>query len=122
TRMGGGGCPRRLPPRGGEIAACQGALVLARLFHRAVIELGAPGLIGASAILGEREPHEAARGLARNMIALKQHGTEHRLRLALTFLCREAEPSRCLARIARSAGAVEIQPRQIILRVGIAEV
>ena len=56
------------------------------------------------------------------MIAFEQHGAEHRLRFALAFLRRETEPSRRLTRVARRAGAVEIKPGQIILRIRIAEI
>jgi hypothetical protein len=56
------------------------------------------------------------------VVAGKQHGAQHGLRLALPLLRRQAEPARRLARVVRRADAVEIEPRQIILRLGIAEI
>src|SRR3972149_12212393 len=72
-----------------EVQGAQGLLVLGRLLEGAVVELADPDLIGgARAVLGEREPHQPARGLARNVVAGKQHGPEHGLRRALPLLRR----------------------------------
>src|SRR6185437_5309097 len=95
-----------------QIDGRERALVLARLLHGGIIKLCDPYLIRARAVLGERKPHQSARGLARHMIAFEQHGAEHLLRLALSLLCGKPEPARGLTRIVRRAGAVEIEPRQ----------
>src|ERR1039457_3246022 len=109
-----------------EIDQRQRALVFGRLLEGAVVEPVDPGLIGGGAVLGvvlsEGEPHQPARRLARHVVAGKQHGAQHGLRLALALLRREPEPARRLARVVRRAIAVEIEPRQIILRFGIAEI
>src|SRR5450432_1901076 len=86
--------PPRLKPAL-EIDRGERALVFGRLLEGAVIELADPGLVaGLRVVLGEREPHQAARGLARHVVAGKQHGAEHRLRRALALLGRETEPTR----------------------------
>src|SRR5674476_745346 len=95
-----------------EIDQRQRALVLGRLLEGAVVELADPDLVGgAGAVLGEREPHQPARRLTRNIVAGKQHGAEHGLRRTLPLLRRQAEPARRLARIVWGADAVEIEPR-----------
>src|SRR5262245_46320585 len=105
-----------------EIDQRQRALVVARLLERRVIELGDPGFLGGGAVARQRQPHQPARHLTRDVFAAKQHAAERGLRLMLALVGGEAEPARRLAGIVRRALSVEIEPRQVVLRIRIAEV
>src|SRR5258708_31566772 len=105
-----------------EIFVSHAALAIGGLRERVGIGLGDPGLVRPCPVLGERQPEQAERGLPRQVVALEQHGAEQGLRLVLSLLRRQPQPLRRLARVARTAVAVEIQPTEIVLRIRIREI
>src|SRR5258707_10336006 len=93
------------------------------LGDRLVVALLDPGLVRRGAIARQRQPHQPAGGLTRQLVAVEQHLTEHGLCLMLALLGGKAEPARPIAEVVpRRADAPEIEPSQIILRIGIAEI
>src|SRR3954454_23262398 len=94
-----------------------GAVVLGGLGDRTVVAFLDPGLVRRGAVARERQPHQAAGRLPRQLVAVKKHLSEHGLGLVLALLRGEAKPARAVSRIAGRADAVEIKPRQIVLGV-----
>src|SRR5260370_20776799 len=93
------------------------------LGDRLAVALLDPGLVRRGAIARQRQPHQPAGGLTRQLVAVEQHLTEHGLCLMLALLSGKAEPARPIAEVApRRADAPEIEPGQIILRIAIAEI
>src|SRR6476661_7702384 len=100
-----------------------GAVVVGRLGEGAVVAFLDPGLFGTGAVTRQRQPHQAARGLPRQLVAVEQHLAEQRLRLVLALLGGEPEPARAIAEIlARGVRGLQIQPGEIVLRIRIAEI
>src|SRR5882724_11050157 len=93
------------------------------LGDRLAVALLDPGLVRRGAIARQRQPHQPAGGLTRQLVAVEQHLTEHGLCLMLALLGGKAKPARPIAEVVpRRADAPEIEPGQIILRIGIAEI
>ena len=76
-------------------------LVIAGAAEGVVVERLDPAFVGTDAILAEREPHQAARGLPRHMLALEQDVAERRLGAALALVGGKLKPARRLVRIVR---------------------
>src|ERR1700756_634610 len=70
-----------------------GTIVVGGLGKSAVVALLDPGLIGPGAVAGQGQPHQPARGLARQLLAVEQHLAKQRLRLMLALLRGQAEPA-----------------------------
>src|SRR4029077_2945984 len=77
----------------------RGAIVVGGFREGAVIALLDPGLIGPRAVARQGQPHQSARRLARQPVAIEQHLTEQRLGLMLALLRGETEPARAVAEI-----------------------
>src|ERR1700704_4322302 len=93
------------------------------LRDRLAVALLVPGLVRRGAIARQRQPHQPAGGLTRQLVAVEQHLTEHGLCLMLALVGGKAKPARSIAEVfPRRADAPEIEPGQIILRIGIAEI
>src|SRR2546423_15101735 len=76
-----------------------GAVVIRRLGDSLVIAFLDPGLVGRGAIARQRQPHQSARSLTRQLVAIEKHLTEHGLSLMLPLLRGKAEPARAVAEI-----------------------
>src|SRR6266403_3754761 len=99
------------------------AVILGRLGDCPVVAFLDPGLVRSRAVARQGQPHQPAGGLPRQLVAVEQHLTEQGLRLMLSLLGGKAEPACAITEvIPRRAGAPEIKPGQIVLRVGIAEI
>ena len=101
-----------------------GAVVVGRFRDRPVVAFLDPGSRPARRC---RAPASAtsARGAAcaRQPVAVEQHLAEHRLRLMLALLGGKTKPTRAIAEIIpRGVRRLQIEPRQIVLRIGIAEI
>src|SRR6266481_7859859 len=93
------------------------------LGDRLAVALLDPGLVRRGAIARQRQPHQPAGGLTRQLLAVEQHLTEQGLRLMLALLGGKTEPACAIAEIIpRRADALEIEPGQIVLRIGVAEI
>ena len=100
----------------------QGPLAVAGLRERAAIHLGDPILVRTGAVLGDDEPEQPERGLARNVLALEQHAAEQGLRPVIALVGRESQPTRGLDGVLRRALAIEVEPSEIVLGLGIGEI
>src|SRR3984885_6309048 len=100
-----------------------GAVVVRRLADRLAVAVLDPGLVRGRAVARQRQPHQPAGGLTRQLVTVEQHLAEHGLRLMLALLGGQTKPARAIAEvIARGAGALQIKPGQIVLRIGVAEI
>src|SRR6516165_2536863 len=91
--------------------------------HRTVVAFLDPALIRTGVFAGQRQPHQATRPLRRETVAIEQHLPKHGLRLVLTLLGGQPKPARAIGEIARSGvGGLQVEARQIVLRVGVAEI
>src|ERR1700704_5558938 len=107
--------PTRLDEVFQELAG-QCALVHRRLRHGAFVGVRNPGFVGACAFLGDGQPSQSERTLACNPLPFEQHAAKHRLRWPQSLVGRALEPAHGLLWILGRSGAVEIEPRQLILR------
>src|ERR1700737_5583714 len=106
-----------------EHLQCHRAVVLGRLCDRLVVAFLDPGLVRRGAVARQGQPHQSAGGLTRQLVAVEQHLAEQGLRLVLALLRGKPEPARAIAEIiTRRAGAVQIEPGQVVLRVRSAEI
>ena len=106
-----------------EHLQCHGAVVVGGLGESAVIAFPNPALVGGGIVARQRQPHQAAGGLPRQPVAGEQHLAEHRLRLMLALLGCQTKPARSVAEVVpRGVRRLQVKPRQIVLRVGIAEI
>src|SRR5258708_3001448 len=76
-----------------------GAVVVGGFGDRPVVAFLDPDLIRRGAVAGKGQPHQPARGLTRQPVAVEQHLAEHGLRLMLALLGGEPEPARAVAEI-----------------------
>src|SRR6202047_4486182 len=74
-------------------------VVFGRLGDRLVVAVLDPGFIRRGAVARQCQPHQAAGGLTRQLVAIEQHLAEHGLRLMLALWGRKAEPARAIAEI-----------------------
>src|ERR1700676_1159408 len=89
------------------------AVVLGRLGDRRVVALLDPGFVRRGAVARQRQPHQPAGGLTRQLVAVEQHLAEQRLRLVLALLSGQTEPARAIAEIVpRRADTLQIEPGQ----------
>src|SRR5579863_8576817 len=79
------------------------AVVVGRLGERLVVAVLDPNLIRRGAGKRQRQPHQAAGGLARQLVAVEQHLTEQGLRLVLALLRGKAQPARPVAEVVARA-------------------
>src|SRR5271154_2517738 len=100
-----------------------GPVVVGSLGNSAVVTFLDPDFVRTGAIASQGQPHQAARSLARQAVAVEQHLNEQGLRFVLSLLRRKTQPARAIAEVvARSIGSLEVEPRQIVLRVRITEI
>src|SRR3979411_1142826 len=93
------------------------AVVLGRLGDRLVVAFLDPDFVRRGAVARQRQPHQPAGGLTRQLVAVEQHLTKQGRRLLLALLGGTPEPARAITKIIpRRAGAMEIEPGQIVLR------
>src|ERR1700692_2572758 len=86
-------------------------VILGRLADRLVVAVLDPDLVRRGAVARQRQPHQPAGGLTRQLVTVEQHLTEHGLRLMLALLGGQTKPARAIAEIiARGAGALEVEP------------
>src|SRR3979411_2381906 len=98
------------------------AVVLGRLGDRLVVAFLDPGFVRRGAVARQRQPHQPAGGLTWQLLSIEQHLTEQSRRLMLALLGGKTEPACAVAEIIpRRADALEIEPGQIVLRIGVAE-
>src|SRR3984957_1699492 len=76
-----------------------GAVVVRRLADRLAVAVLGPGLVRGGAVARQRQPHQPAGGLTRQLVAVEQHLTEHGLRLMLALLRGQTEPARSIAEV-----------------------
>src|SRR6266540_16345 len=105
-----------------DVTVRQRSLVHVRLRHGAAIGLADPGIVRARAVLGDREPEQAHGGLARNPLPPEQHAAEQGLRAALALVRCQPQPARRLDAVLGGAVAEQVDPAEMILGIGIAEV
>src|ERR1700737_927423 len=93
-------------------------VVLGRLRDSLVVAFLDPGFVRRGAVTRQRQPHQPAGGLTRQLVAVEQHLAEQGLRLMLALLGGKAEPARTIAGILpRGAdGAPQVEPGQLVLR------
>src|SRR5271167_1329410 len=72
---------------------------LRRLGHRLAVTVLDPSLFRRGIFARKRQPHQAARGLPRQLIAIEQHLTEHRLGLMLALLGGQPKPAGAITEI-----------------------
>src|SRR6187455_2215452 len=90
------------------------AIVVGRLGESAVVALADPALFRRRIVAGQRQPHQATRGLPWQAVAVEQHLAEHGLRLMLALLGRQTKPARAVAEIVpRSVRRLQVKPSQI---------
>src|SRR4051812_32469416 len=88
-----------------------------------VVEFRDPALVFcARTVAGERQPHQAAGALARDALPGDEEMAEERLRGRVPLLGGEVEPARRLAHVLLDAVAVEVEAREVVLGVRVAEV
>src|SRR5437899_2794149 len=77
----------------------RGTIIVGRFSKRPVVAFLDPDFVRARAVTRERQPHQAARGLPRQPVAVEQHLAEQGLRLMLALLRGKAEPARAIGEI-----------------------
>src|SRR5436305_9817871 len=75
------------------------AVVIGSLGDGLVVAFLDPALVGRGAVARQRQPHQAASSLTRQLVASEQHLPEQRLRLVLALLRGKAEPTRGISEI-----------------------
>src|SRR5215472_1353591 len=101
----------------------QRAIAFGGAGHRAVVAFLDPALIRTGVFAGERQPHQASRPLRRETVTVEQHLPKHGLRLVLTLLRGQPKPARAIGEVAwRGVGSLQVEARQIVLRVSVAEI
>src|SRR6267154_5542409 len=76
-----------------------GAVVVGCFRDRPVITFPDPDLIRRGVVARQRQPHQPARGLPRQTVAVEQHLAEQGLGLVLALLGGKPEPARAIAEI-----------------------
>src|SRR5450432_3540893 len=82
-----------------EHLQCHRTVVVGSLGDGLVVAFLDPGLVRRGAVARQRQPHQPASGLTRQLVAVEQHLTEHGLGLMLTLLGGKAEPAGAIAEV-----------------------
>src|SRR5262245_54778836 len=100
----------------------QCSLGFAGLRERRGIGVRNPGLVWAGGILGDDQPEQAERSLARYLLALEQQAAEQRLRAMVALVGGQPQPARRLDGVLGRAFAGEVELAEIVLGLGIGEI
>ena len=71
---------------------------------------------GPAAVLGDDQPEQPERSLARHLLAVEQHAAEQRLRTMIALVGGEPQPARRLDRILGRALPSQKESAEIVLR------